>query len=189
MVSNKFWFVLYTKSNQERKAQEQLNNLKIESYLATVNKIKRWSDRIKKVDEIILKSYIFINASEKERLSALQLPSISRCLYEQSKPAIVPDWQIQNLKMFLLKAENVFVKNVNLFGKKVLIKKGPFEGIVGTIQKSLNQSYLAVSLDFLNRTVITVISEEAVQIINEFSDELDENGNIPNRLSEKFLSI
>lgn len=189
MIDNKPWFVLYTKPNQEKKAREQLNNLNIENYLATVNKVKRWSDRNKNSEEIIIKSYIFIRSNEKERLMALKLSSMSRCIYDQGKPAIVPNWQIQNLKMFLLKTENVFVSNEILDGKRVLIKEGPFAGVIGTIQKSLNQNCLAVSLDFLNRSVTTIISEEAIKIIELFSEELDEKRNISDKLSEKFLAI
>ncbi len=189
MIEKKFWYVLYTKPNQEKKAKEQLDKLCIENYLATIRRNKVWSDRIKIVDEVLLKSYIFICGDESDRLQALELPSIVRCLFDRGKIAIVPDWQIQNLKIFLSKAENVFVSAGKLEGRKVLVKDGPFAGIIGTIQKHLNRNYLSITLDFVNRTITTQLPEDSVQFIESFSEMLEETSLSENKLTEKFLSI
>jgi transcription antitermination factor NusG len=189
MIENKFWYVLYTKPNQEKKAKEQLDKLSIENYLATISKNKKWSDRVKRIDEVLLKSYIFISCVEKERLQSLELPSIARCLFDRGKPAVVPDWQIQNLKNFLSKAEDVFISDEKLEGRKVLIKEGPFAGIIGTIQKCLNKNYLSVSLDFVNRNITTLLPENAVKFIESFSEVIEEKEQTKNKLSEKFLPV
>lgn len=189
MIENKYWFVLYTKPNQEKKAKEQLDKLSIENYLATILKNKKWSDRVKKIDEVLLKSYIFISCDEKDRLLSLELPSIARCLFDRGKPAVVPDWQIQNLKTFLSKAEDVFISDEKMEGRKVLIKEGPFAGIIGTIQRHLNKNYLSISLDFVNRTITTSLPEDAVRIIESFSEVIEDRELTNNRFSEKFLSI
>jgi transcription antitermination factor NusG len=189
MAGKDFWFVLYTKPRQEKKAKEQLDKLSIQNYLATVTKRKKWCDRDKKVDEVLLTSYIFIKGSEKERLMALDLSSIVRCVYDRGRPAIVPDWQIQNLKNFLSKVENVSILDENLRGKKIIIKEGPFAGIIGTINKRLNGNYLSVSLDFVNRSVSTIVTEDAVKLIEVFSEDFDEKKFVENKLSEKFLSV
>lgn len=187
MIENIKWYVLYTKPNQEKKAKEQLDKIEIENYLAVVTKTRRWSDRLKKVDEVLIKSYIFIKGDEKTRLTALELPSIVRCLYDRGRPAIVPDWQIQNLKNFLNRVGTAFVHNNSIVGRKVVIKEGPFAGIIGTIQKTLNGNLLSVSLDFINRSVTTIIPDDEVQFIEIYSDDIDTNENIDNKLAEKFL--
>ncbi len=183
MIENKYWLALYTKPKQEKKAKEQLDKLGIDNYLATLNKIKKWSDRLKQVEEVVLKSYIFIYATEKERLIALELPSIVRCLYERGRPALIPNWQIENLKIFLQNVENVFVDEIKLKGKKVIIKDGPFAGVIGTIQKSLNGCYLSVSLDFINRTFTAIVPEYSVEFIEFIEEKKSEN-----KLHEEFMS-
>jgi transcription antitermination factor NusG len=188
MNNFKLWYVLYTKPNQEKKAQQQLNRIQIENYLASLSTTRKWSDRNKKVEEILLKSYIFISCSEKERLFALELPSIVRCLFDNGKPALVPDWQIKNLQRFLSKAEKVFVNDDNLTGRKVLIKEGPFAGVIGRIEKTLNGNFLSVHLDFVNKSFKTVVSEEMITYINIFSQPIDEEDLINNSLSEKIIS-
>lgn len=189
MIENKHWYVLYTKPNQEKKAKEQLDNLSINNYLAVVKKKKKWSDRVKLVEEVVLKSYIFINSDEKQRIQALELPSIVRCVFDRGKLAIVPDWQIQNLKNFLLKTENIFLSDEKLEGKKVLIKDGPFCGIIGTISKHLNRNYLSISLDFVNRNITTIISQENIELIESFSEVIEDTEQLNKKMTEKLFEL
>ncbi len=188
-TEQKYWFVLYTKPNQEKKAKEQLDKLNIESYLATTVKKKKWRDRIKKVEEVLLKSYTFITGNEKDRLAALELPSITRCLFDRGRIALVPDWQIQNLKNFLDKAEEVFLSEEKSIGKKVIIKEGPFKGIIGTIQNYHNKNYLSIALDFVKRTVTTLLPEDDVMIVDSFNDVVEEESQVQYKLAEKFKSV
>ena len=54
-LNNKKWFVLYTKPNHEFKVKENLSSIGIESFCPTVVSDRIWSDRIKKVKEVIIK--------------------------------------------------------------------------------------------------------------------------------------
>ena len=98
---NKNWFALYSKPRSEFKAEEQLNAEGIENYLPTYRTIRQWSDRKKKVTLPLLPGYIFIFATEKERLISLEQYSIVRTLTFKGVPAIIPDWQIENLRKML----------------------------------------------------------------------------------------
>jgi transcriptional antiterminator RfaH len=161
--SRKFWFALYTKPRHEFKAAEHLKLLGIHHYLPVVSKKKQWSDRKKIVTEPLMRGYIFIFADEKERLLALEEYSIVRCIFDNGKPAVIPEWQMDNLARFL-KQENEFYLHEGLIpGTKVLIKSGPFEGVVGVVLESENHNMFSVSIDLLNRSVITHIAKN-----NEF---------------------
>ncbi|MCX7611046.1 MAG: UpxY family transcription antiterminator [Ignavibacterium sp.] len=188
MEEKKFWYVLYTKPRQEKKAKEQLDKISIENYLPLVKKKNKWSDRYKIVDEVIIKSYIFIFCSEKERIKALELSSIVRCLFDRGKPAIIPEWQMENFRKFIEKASDVFVYEGIPTGRKVLIIDGPFAGIIGTIQKCLNKNYFSVTLDFVNRSVTTIIPEKDLKIIEIFDEDIKDSDYLDNKLYEKFLA-
>lgn len=177
MDDKKGWYVLYTKPRQEKIAKQQLDELYIKNYLPTTLVKKKWSDRIKKVEEVLIRSYIFIQCNEKERLTALELPSIVRTLFENGKPAIVPDWQINNLRLFLQKVENAFLEEKNLYGTKVLIKEGPFAGIVGVINKTLNGCLISVTLDFMKRSINAIVPEEHCSIIEIFNEQENQLNN------------
>jgi transcription antitermination factor NusG len=65
--SNKKWYVLYTKPRWEKKVDKALLQKGIESY-CPLNRVKRkWSDRIKTIEEPLFKSYVFVRVEEKDK--------------------------------------------------------------------------------------------------------------------------
>ena len=159
--TNKFWFALYTKPRNEFKAEQQLTTAGINNYLPTVTLLKQWSDRKKKVTEPLLRGYIFIYANEEERLVSVEQLSIVRCVFDVGRPARIPDWQIDNLKTMLETNEDVIVHKGIVPGAKVIIKDGPFEGIIGTVVKGETGKSISVSIDLLNRSLIARLPDES----------------------------
>ncbi len=113
--NKKYWFALYTKPRSEFKARDQLALLEVEHYLPTFTSMKQWSDRKKKITEPLIRGYIFIYANEQERLASVEQPSIVRCLFDCGHPASIPDWQIDNIKKFLLKSLGCIMRNILLY--------------------------------------------------------------------------
>jgi len=161
-TNGKNWFALYTKPRHEFKAQLYLASSSIENYLPTITVTKKWSDRKKKVIEPIFRGYIFIYVDEKERLRSLQNPSIVRTVNFNGKPAVIPDWQIQNLKIMLAENPEVFITDRIELGTKVKITSGPFTDVVGVVQELNNGTWLAVSIELLQRSILVRLSKESV---------------------------
>lgn len=160
---NKSWFALYTKPRAEFKAEEQLKAEDIENYLPTYKTIRQWSDRKKKITVPLLPGYIFVHATEKERLTALEQMSIVRTIIFEGKPAVIPDWQIENLQRLLDESPDVSVIDRILTGTRVKITSGAFcdvEGIV--VLEANNERNLVVSIDMLNRSVIVKLPANSV---------------------------
>jgi transcription antitermination factor NusG len=164
MIKNsveKFWFALYTKPRNEFKAEQQLLAAGITNYLPKVTLLKQWSDRKKKVTEPLLRGYIFIYANEEERLISLEQQSIVRCVFDVGRPARIPDWQIDNLKTMLATKVDIIVHKGIVPGAKVIIKDGPFEGIIGTVVEGQMGKSISVAIDLLNRSVIAQLPDES----------------------------
>jgi transcription antitermination factor NusG len=157
--SQKSWFALYTKPRNEFKASEQLTRAEVEHYLPTITRLKQWSDRKKKVTEPLIRGYIFIYANEKQRLVSVEQPSIVRCIFDGGHPASIPDWQIDNIKKMLTLDSEIIVYNGIVPGTKVKIKNGPFEGVVGTVTNNEMERSISISIDLLNRSVITRVPQ------------------------------
>jgi transcription antitermination factor NusG len=159
-VKEKAWFALYTKPRNEFKAAEQIGEYGIHYFLPTITRMKQWSDRKKKITEPLLRGYIFIHADEKERILSLEQKSVVRCIFDQGRPAKIPEWQIDNLKTMLNSNSELFIKEGIIPGTQVRIKDGPFEGIIGTVQNSESGKTIAISIDLLNRSVIAHFPQE-----------------------------
>lgn len=152
--NSKNWYAVYTRPRAEFKAAEQLKDSGIEFYMPVVTRVKKWSDRKKKVTEPVIRSYIFIFADEKERVKALENYSVVRCVFDAGKPAVIPEWQINNLKKMLEVSSDVIVKSGLVPGVKVRILNGPFAGVEGIYSGEDNEKTLAVTINLLNRSII-----------------------------------
>ncbi len=157
------WFALYTKPRSEFKAKAQLDEVEIINYLPTVIRVRKWSDRKKKIEEPLFKSYIFIKATEKQRVTAIQKDAIVRIICFSGKPSMIPEWQILNLQKLLEETKEVDVIQGLVTGQKVKIIEGPFEGVEGVINfVSKNKLQLAVNVDLLFRSVVVNLPAESV---------------------------
>jgi transcription antitermination factor NusG len=160
---NKKWYALYTKPKHEFKAEAQLAANDIEYYLPTVIRIKQWSDRKKKLKEPLFNGYIFVRGNEKDRLIALEQYAIVRSIFFEGKPAIVPNWQIENLQKMLEKGGDVTVTDQLSIGTQVKIISGPFKDIEGIVYETNNQEkMLAITIDLLRRSVIVKIPRDSI---------------------------
>jgi len=169
--NKKYWFALYTKPRSEYKAREQLAVIEVDHYLPTFTSMKQWSDRKKKITEPLIRGYIFIYANEHERLASVEQPSIVRCLFDGGHPACIPDWQIDNIKKLLAQDSEIIVYNGIVTGTKVMIKNGHFEGVVGIVTDNEKGKSISISIDLLNRSVITRVPKGSeLEVVKEILD-------------------
>lgn len=169
--NEKTWFALYTKPRSEFKASQQLAGVEVEHYLPTITRLKQWSDRKKKVTEPLIRGYIFIYATENQRLASVEQPSIVRCVFDGGHPASIPEWQIDNIRKMLSLKSEIIVYNGIVSGTKVKIKNGPFEGVVGIVTNNEMGKSISISIDLLNRSVITRVPQGSeLELVKETLD-------------------
>ena len=141
------WYVLYIKSHNEIKTATFLAELGITVYCPIVTEYRQWSDRVKKVEVPLIRSYIFVNLEEKERPLVFQVPGIIRYLFWLGKPAIVPETEIKTMQLWLQNdIQEARVEQLQP-GDRFSIPKGPFKGqesIIHEVSKSRLQVILVV---------------------------------------------
>ena len=129
------WFVIYTKSRQEKKVALELEKMGITVYCPMINQIRQWSDRKKKVEVPLISSYVFVQLKERERESVFEVPGIVRYVYWLEKPAIVRDEEIAVMKAWL-SAQVVEAKVESLRrGDRMKVSSGVFEGKEGFVEE------------------------------------------------------
>ena len=121
------WYAIYTKPRWEKKVHSLLTEKKIESY-CPLNKVrKKWSDRIKTVEEPLFKSYVFTRVTEEEQTRVRMTAGVMNFVYWQGKPAIIRAKEIEVIRKFLNEYENVLVEPLELKENgKVIIRQGLF---------------------------------------------------------------
>ena len=132
------WFVIYTKSRNEKKVAELLRKNGVEVFCPLVKLKKNWSDRTKIVETPLFNSYVFVNVSEKDRNVVFNVPGVIRYLFWLKKPAIVKDSEIESLKAGLNDTIDSFTIENYQIGDTIKISEGVFKGIDGVIEKQSN---------------------------------------------------
>lgn len=110
----KKWLAVYTRPRWEKKVNRMLLEKGLESY-CPLNKVRRkWSDRVKVVEEPLFKSYVFVKVSNEDRAAVRMTPGAINFVYWDGKPAVIREKEITAIKRFLDEYENVEVQQTEL---------------------------------------------------------------------------
>jgi transcription antitermination factor NusG len=148
--SKKKWYALYTKPRWEKKVNKALEQKGIEAY-CPLNRVKRkWSDRMKIVEEPLFKSYVFVRVEENDRTEVRYVDGVLNFVYWNGKPAVVRDEEIIEIKKFLNDYENVEVKNIDMRpADEVVINAGVMVGATGRVLRVLGNNFVEVRIESL----------------------------------------
>ncbi len=121
-----------------------------ESYCPLNKFMRKWSDRIKVVEEPLFKSYIFVRIKEDEKSEIRYVDGVLNYVYWNGKPAIVKDDEIIEIKKFMSEYEDVQVGNIEMKpADEVLVKQGVMMGVSGRILRVLSNNMVEVRIDSL----------------------------------------
>ena len=154
----KFWHALYVKSRTEKKVLSQLEDNGFQAYLPLVTQVKKWSDRKKKVEEPLFKSYVFVYSNEKEYIPILNIYGVVRFVSFERKAVVVPENQILAIKKFVSDYEKgdeyKLMNNEDLKeGQMVRIISGPCKGLTGRLETICNKRHLIVFIDVVGQYI------------------------------------
>lgn len=158
-MENENWYAMYVKMHHEKKTAEKLNNMGIRNFLPLQETVKQWSDRKKKVKEVLIPMIIFIKCDEKNRIEVLKsLPSVSGTMIDKAthKPAIIRDEEMERFMFMLDYSENTvhFTTEQLEPGEKVEVIKGPLCGLNGELIDIDGKSQVSVRLNMLGCALV-----------------------------------
>lgn len=164
----KKWYAVYTRSRAEKKAAAELEENGIEVFLPLYKTIRQWSDRRKKVQIPLIRSYLFVNISRKEYFKVLKAQGVVEYVKFLGKPPSIPAWQIQNLKILLGSGEpfEIVTDQFNE-GDFVEISAGVLKGLKGKIVKIRRKKKLLISLDALEYSYTVDIHPALVEPVKK----------------------
>ncbi|AVR45266.1 antitermination protein NusG [Christiangramia fulva] len=153
------WYVVRTKPQHEIKSARILEELGMEVFCPTIQEIRQWSDRKKKVTLPLFKSYLFVNATPNNRNRVFEAPGVLNFLYWQKQPAIARKEEIETIKTWLNndKIEGLEVGQFQL-GEELSIKNGKFAN-KKAIVKEVGKRQLKLILPELGWTLTANIQD------------------------------
>lgn len=151
------WLAIYTKPRWEKKVDLLLKERGVESY-CPLNKVRRrWSDRMKIVEEPLFKSYVFVKVNDTDKTKVRMTNGVINFVYWDGKPAVIREKEINAIKRFLNEHENVEVHPMEFRqNQRVVITSGPLMDHEGSVL-DVSRKMVKVAIDSLGYILVAYI--------------------------------
>jgi transcription antitermination factor NusG len=151
------WLAIYTRPRWEKKVNQLLKEKGLESY-CPLNKVRRkWSDRVKIVEEPLFKSYVFVKVNDENRSAVRMTNGAINFVYWNGKPAVIKEKEIIAIKRFLDEYENVEARPVELkVNQRVRITNGTLMDQEGKVL-DIRHKTARVAIDSLGYILVAYI--------------------------------
>lgn len=148
----KNWFVIYCKSNNEARAQQNLLNLGIDSFFPKIIKAKLLRGKKTQVENPLFPNYIFIHA-DKDSSNFSKIRStrgVSHFIKFGRSIAEVSEPFIEQLKM-MSHCQCIDASELLKVNDEVTINNGPFKGLKAIFAKEDGLERSMLLLNILNK--------------------------------------
>jgi transcriptional antiterminator RfaH len=147
--SGRQWWVLYTKSRQEKACSRQLLSHRVAHYLPlvvkrTIHRGRRFSARVP-----LFAGYVFMYGTEQDRVCSLTTNRISRILPVHDAAGLCHD--LRQIQRLIATGAPVTVEQRLAPGKRIRIRSGAFMGLEGTVLARQGATRLFVAVNFLKQ--------------------------------------
>jgi len=158
------WYAAYTKSRSEKKVLERLTQNGFEAYLPIRRKRHQWSDRLKWVEEPLIRSYIFLHVDESAYYNAINTPGLVCYVTFEGKAAPIPDRQMDTLKMLLHEGAEMEVSNERFApGQKIIVISGTLVGMQGEMVEYRGKKKVLVRLGTTGTNILVTVSLDLIE--------------------------
>jgi transcription antitermination factor NusG len=163
---NKKWFAIYVKSRSEKKVLKLLEDIGVESFLPLITRVKQWSDRKKKVEEPLFRSYLFVNIPLSDYYTVLNVNGVVKFITFEKKPVPVPNNQIIAIKEYLNDTELHSIDYEDFKeGELVRIKSGQMKDLIGRFIKINGKHRVIIDIEAVGQSIPINIARSNVEAV------------------------
>ena len=158
------WYVIYTKSRHEKFVESALIKKGIEAFTPKMILRRRWSDRVKLIEQPLFKSYCFVRFSLKNKITVVSQPGVVNVVHFRGQYVPVQQSVIDSLKILIKNKVRIDPYPYLNVGDKVEIKDGPLKGVEGyIIEKRNKNTVLVVSIEAIASSIKCVVDIDCVE--------------------------
>jgi len=156
------WFALRIRSRCEKNVAAALNEKGYEVFLPLYCHRRRWSDRIKEIEEPLFPGYLFCRFDLQKRLPILITPHVILIVGTGKMPVPVDDREIAALQSIVKSGLEAQPWPFLRLGQTVRVLQGPLRGVEGTLVAFKAGHRLVVSVTLLQRSVAVEVDHDWV---------------------------
>jgi transcription termination/antitermination protein NusG len=159
------WVALVVRPRAERNVQAGLTNAGLETFVPWHGVRRRWSDRVKVLQQNLFPGYIFCRSTFAERLLVMNQPGVEHVVSFDRSPALIPDAEISSLRRIVASGLPLGPWPFLKAGDRVRIERGVLAGMEGTLARDSNSWRIVVSVNALQRAIAVEVDRDTVSPI------------------------
>lgn len=146
------WHAFYVMPKAERKVKDKLLLKGLEAYLPLYESIRFWSDRKKKIKIPLISGVVFVRLNPAQLSEALATPGVVNVIRYMKRPAVIRDYEIENLKILTEQTSGYDILDQPVFeeGEMVKVVQGSFYGLIAQFVRTQGKFRVVVELQALN---------------------------------------
>jgi transcription antitermination factor NusG len=155
------WYAVYTMPKWEKKIAATLDLIGVENYCPLNLVERRWSDRIKRINEPLFRGYLFVRPAASEMSSLLSVKGILNYVRIGKEPAIIREHEIDLIKRFLRDYSDIRIEDAKgqfHTNDSVIITSGPFVDMKGVVIRTTEKT-ARVEIRALNCFLLADVSK------------------------------
>lgn len=177
------WYVLFVRSNQEKRVAGSLQERGVEHLLPCYSSIRHWKDRRVRLDRPLFPGYVFVRLPLTERLKALTVPNVVSLVGRKDAPAVIAEEEIAWIRSGVAHGQVHPHKYLGA-GQRVMIIEGPLSGMQGILLRRSNGTRVVISLSSISRAFGVEVDESSLKPLGEDVRALSPQMNRPGNFRE-----
>jgi transcription antitermination factor NusG len=163
------WYAVYVRSRYEKKVFQYLIEKGLTGFLPLIETIRQWSDRKKKVEEPLVRGYVFVKINyHKEHVKVLETDGVVKFIGIGRTPSVISERDIDWLKRLTREPDAIGEAVIAIpIGKKVRVLAGPFKDMEGVVRKEGREDRLVVFFESIMQGVEITIAPELLAPIEK----------------------
>lgn len=157
------WWALYTRHQHEKVVADTLAAKGFEVFLPLYESVRRWKDRQKHLSLPLFPCYVFVRGGLGRRLAVMTTPGVHMILSRGDKVAIIPEEEIQAIRLTMESNFRVEPYPFLKCGNRVRVTCGPLQGVEGILVRKKNLFRLVLSVEMLAQSVVVEINASDVE--------------------------
>jgi transcription antitermination factor NusG len=156
------WYVLFVRTNQEKRVAEGLAVRAVDHYLPCYSSVRKWKDRRVTLEMPLFPGYIFVHLPLRDQRIVLTVPNVISLVGSSRSAAEMTEEEIQCIRRGL--DQGTAKPHASLKqGDRVMITTGILSGMEGVLLRRQNAARVVISLESISRAFVVEVDEDSVQ--------------------------
>jgi transcription antitermination factor NusG len=163
------WYALQVRSRRENLVAAHMSGQGIECFLPLYKSVRRWSDRLKELEQPLFPGYLFCRFDFQKRSPLLMTPGVIQIVGVGRTPMAVDDTELQAVRQAVLSGVPNQPWPYLEVGERVRVNYGSLSGLEGVLVNFKGSHRVVLSVTLLQRSVAMEIDLEWATPLREGS--------------------